>query len=136
MTREDLKDYKNNQIWIKEQMEYIEGQRETINRLNSILSDMPKGSRKVYDTEAENIAKLEDCFNELTSIIVREEQKQKKIVDIVNNMDYPYKNILFKVYIRGKTLVTTASEMGYDYKYMCKIHGIALNEFDNTTEKV
>lgn len=136
MTREDLRDYKSNQIWIKEQMEYIEGQRETINRLNSILSDMPKGSKKIYDTEAENIAKLEDCFNELTSIIIKEEQKQKKIVDIVNDMNYPYKNILFKVYIRGKTLVTTASEMGYDYKYMCKIHGIALNEFDNTTEKV
>ncbi|MCI8411951.1 MAG: hypothetical protein HFJ40_05935 [Clostridia bacterium] len=42
MTREDLKNYKYNQIWIKNQTEYIEAQKETINQLNSILTDMPK----------------------------------------------------------------------------------------------
>lgn len=42
MNREDLKDYKYVQIWIKDQTEYIETQKETINKLNSILSDMPK----------------------------------------------------------------------------------------------
>ncbi len=42
MTREDLKNYKNNQVWIKNQTEYIESQKETINKLTSILNDMPK----------------------------------------------------------------------------------------------
>lgn len=42
MNREDLKNYKYVQIWIKDQTEYIEAQKETINRLSSILSDMPK----------------------------------------------------------------------------------------------
>ena len=42
MNREDLKNYKYVQIWIKDQTEYIETQKETINKLNSILSDMPK----------------------------------------------------------------------------------------------
>lgn len=42
MNREELKNYKHNQIWIKDQIEYIETQKETINKLSSILSDMPK----------------------------------------------------------------------------------------------
>ena len=42
MTREDLKNYKYNQFWIKNQTEYIESQKETINKLTSILNDMPK----------------------------------------------------------------------------------------------
>lgn len=42
MTREDLKNYKYNQVWIKNQTEYIESQMETINKLTSILNDMPK----------------------------------------------------------------------------------------------
>ena len=46
MKREDLKNYKYNQIWIKDQMSYIEAQKETINRLNSTLSDMPKRKQK------------------------------------------------------------------------------------------
>lgn len=135
MTREDLKDYKYNQIWIKDQTEYIEAQKETINKLTSILSDMPKGSKHIYDSEAEKLSKLEDSFRELMDIIVEEEKKQKLIVDIVNSMEYPYKNILFKVYIQGKSLVTVASEMNYNYEYMKRMNGIALNKFDETIKK-
>lgn len=130
MNREDLKNYKYNQIWIKDQTEYIETQKETINRLTAILSDMPKESRQVYDAEAEKIAKLEDCFSGLMDKIIKEEETQEQIVEAINNMQYPFKNILFKVYIQGKSLVTVASEMDYDYKHMCYKHGLALNEFD------
>ncbi len=45
-------------------------------------------------------------------------------------MKYPFKNILFKVYIQGKSLVTVASEMHYSYRDLCRKHGIALNKFD------
>ena len=48
MNREDLKNYKYNQIWIKDQMNYIEAQKETINRLNSTLSDMPKREQNIH----------------------------------------------------------------------------------------
>ena len=130
MKREDLKNYKYNQIWIKDQMNYIEAQKETINRLNSTLSDMPKGSRKANDTEAESISKLVDSFNEMMKIIISEEEKQKKIVEQINKIEFPYRNILFKVYIQGKSLVTVASEMNYSYVHVCREHGVALNKFD------
>ena len=130
MNREELKNYKYNQIWIKDQMNYIEAQKETINRLNSTLSDMPKGSKKVNDTEAESISKLMDSFNEMTKIIIQEEEKQKKIVERINKIEFPYRNILFKVSIQGKSLVTVASELNYSYVHVCREHGIALNKFD------
>lgn len=130
MNREDLKNYKYNQIWIKDQTEYIETQKETINRLNSILSDMPKGSRVVYDNEAEKLTSLMDKFNELMDIVIEEKEKQKAIIENINKIDFPYRNILFKVYIQGKTLVTVASEMHYSYRDLCRKHGIALNKFD------
>lgn len=130
MNREDLKRYKNKQQWIKDQINYIETQKETVNRLNSILSDMPRTSRNVNDKEAENISKLIDSFDEMMQIIIQEEEKQKKIVEQINKVEFPYRNILFKVYIQGKSLVTVACEMNYDYKHMCYKHGIALNKFE------
>lgn len=42
MNRKDLKDYRYNQIWIIDEIKFIEEQKSNINRLNSILSDMPK----------------------------------------------------------------------------------------------
>lgn len=77
-----------------------------------------------------------DMLNELTNKVLLEEEKQRQIVDQVEMLEFPYRNILYKVYIQGKSLVTTASEMGYDYKYMCKMHGFALEKFDNTTKEV
>lgn len=135
MNREDLKNYKYNQIWIKDQTEYIETQKETINRLNSVLSDMPKGSRQVYDSEAENLTKLMDMFNELMQKIIEQKELQNKIVEQVNKIEFPYRNILYKVYIQGKSLVTVASEMNYSYERMKHMNGIALLKFDESEDK-
>ena len=131
MNREDLKDYKYTQMWIKDQTEYIETQKETINRLNSIISDMPRGSKIAYDTEAEKLSELIDKFNELMNTIIEQKKKQEKIVEQVNKIEFPYRNILYKVYIQGKSLVTVASEMNYSYVHICREHGIALNKFDD-----
>lgn len=134
MNRQDLKNYKYNQIWIKDQTEYIETQKETINRLNSILSDMPKGSRKVNDNEAEKLGNLMDKFNELMNVIIKEKENQKNIVEKINGIEFPYRNILFKVYIQGKSLVTVASEMNYSYERMKHMNGIALLKFDESED--
>lgn len=51
-------------------------------------------------------------------------------------MEQPYKLILEKVYIQGKSLVTVASEMNYNYEYMKRMNGIALNKFENIGGKL
>ena len=88
----------------------------------------------VYDKEAEKIAELEDMFNELMDIIIEEKKKQKKIVEMVSKMEFPYRNILYKEYIQGKSLVTVASEMHYNYEYTKRMNGEALNKFDEVTK--
>lgn len=84
----------------------------------------------MYDNEAEKLSKLMDKFNELMDIILQEKEKQEKILEKVNKIEFPYRIILYKVYIQGKSLVTTASEMNYSYVQMCRKHGTALNKFD------
>lgn len=46
MTREDLKDYKNNQKWIEGRLEYIEEYRTNIMNITAVLSDMPKRKQR------------------------------------------------------------------------------------------
>lgn len=130
MTREDLKVYKYNQEFINEQLEYIEIQKSTLEKITSTLNDMPVGSRKVEDSMAEKLASLMDKFNDLLDKINIMQDKQEKIVDQLMSVEQPYLNILYKIYIQGKSLVKVADEMGYDYKHLCYKHGIALNKFD------
>ena len=46
MTREDLKDYKYNQNWINDRLEYIEEYKASLTKITTVLSDMPKRKQK------------------------------------------------------------------------------------------
>lgn len=130
MNRKDLKDYKYNQEWIKGRLEYIEEYRNTINKLTTVLSDLPKGSRTIYDNEAEKIAKLQDTLDELYNYITEQQEKQKAILEQLNKLEQPYRTILELHYINGYNLVEVACKMKYNYEYTKKINSIALKKFD------
>ena len=130
MTREDLKDYKHNQEWIKGRLEYIEEYKTSITNITSVISDMPIGSKKVQDSMAEKVVTLLDNVEELLARIIKEQEKQKLILEQLDKVEQPYKLILEKVYIQGKSLVTVASEMDYSYRDLCRKNGIALRKFE------
>lgn len=89
----------------------------------------------MQDSMAEKVAILLDNVNELLEKVVMEQEKQKKIIEQLNLVEQPYKLILEKAYIQGKSLVTVASEMNYSYEHMKHINGIALKRFDNINTK-
>ena len=130
MTREDLKDYKHNQEWIKGRLEYIEEYKTSITNITSVISDMPKGSKEIQDSMAEKVAILIDNVDDLLAKIVKEQEKQKQILEQLDKVDQPYKLILEKQFIQGKSLIIIAGEMGYSYRDICRKNGIALNKFE------
>ena len=134
MTREDLKNYKYTQEWIKDRTEHIEEYKTSITNITSVLSDMPKGSRQVEDSIAEKIAILLDDVNDILKVILQEEKKQKEIIEQLNKVEQPYRLVLEKYYIQGKKLVTVASEMNYNYEYTKKINQIALKKFEKIND--
>lgn len=135
MNRNDLKNYKYTEEWIKGRIEYIEQYKSNINRLNSILSDMPKGSKEVQDSEAEKIVELLDSVNDLLEKVKEKNKEQMKILQQLEKVEQPYRNILDKYYIQGKSLVVVSAEMNYSYERMKHMHGIALIKFDELEER-
>lgn len=89
----------------------------------------------MQDSMAEKVAILLDNVNELLGKVVIEQEKQKNIIEQLNLVEQPYKLILEKAYIQGKSLVTVASEMNYSYEHMKHINGIALKRFNNINTK-
>lgn len=130
MTREDLKSYKFNQEWIKDRLEYIEELKSMVTNISAVLSDMPKGSRKVEDSMAEKLATLIDSVDDVLYRVTIEDNKQKEILEQLEKVEQPYRLILEKVYIQGKSLVRVADEMNYSYRDLCRKNGIALNIFE------
>ena len=79
---------------------------------------------------AEKLSKLLDSVNDIVNQISNMNKKQVEIEKQLDKIEQPYKNILYKMYIKGNSLVGVASAMNYNYEYICKLHGIALKKFE------
>lgn len=127
MTREDLKKYRHNQMWIEEQIELYKEQRERAEGLRSIIIDgLPKPKNKANYA----IENLIDKYNYILDILNEEQEKQNQIILQLKRVEEPYRTVLTKFYIQGKTLVKVADEMGYGYEWTKKMNGIALKKFE------
>ena len=129
--KDELKAYIHNQEFIKEQLEKIEERKTLIEKITTILSDMPKGTPDNSSLQ-EKIAGLMDMTKELEKTIENWQETQIRIENKINKIEQPYALILYKMYIQGKTLVTVACEMHYNYTYMCEMHGRALKIYKET----
>ena len=137
MTRDDLIRFNINQKWIKARINFCENQIETIGRLNSVLSDMPKGSRSVQDSEVESLVKLLDQINllkeEIRNSTIEMENKIKSQLDL---LEPKYGLLLYHHYILGNSIKYIAKEvLHYREKYVYDLKKEALEKFDELQEK-
>ena len=137
MMSEDLIKFDIGQQWIKARISFCEEQIKSIGRLNSILSDMPKGSRVVYDNEAESLAKLLDQINELEAQIRNTTMEMETKIKVQLELLEPkYGLLLYHHFILGYSIKKIARDvLHYDIKYTYKLKDKALEEFDKYHEK-
>mgnify|MGYP005784296249 CR=1 FL=1 len=127
MNREDLKNYKYNKNWIKRQLEKYEEQKSIVYNITQNLDGMPKAKNKInYGLE-----NLMDQYDEIIEILEEDQKKQNKIILQIRKLEEPYRTILTDKYILGMSLEEISVEIGYAYENVCRMHGSALNKFDN-----
>lgn len=126
MIREDLKNYRYAQKWIKEQLERYEEQRTIVTNITQNLDGMPKAQNKPnYALE-----KLLDQYNYIIELLAKDQEKQNKILEQMMLVKEPYRTILTDKYIKDMSLEEISIDVHYSYDRTCKMHGIALNLFD------
>lgn len=127
MNREDLKNYKYNQKWIKRQLEKYEEQKTMVLNITQTLDGMPHAKNKLNY----NLENLMDKYDYILQILKEDQERQNEILIQIRKLEEPYRTILTDKYILNMTLEETAVDIGYAYENTCRMHGIALNKFDN-----
>lgn len=127
MNREDLKNYKYNQKWIKRQLEKYEEQKTMVLNITQTLDGMPHAKNKPNY----NLENLMDKYDYILQILKEDQERQNEILIQIRKLEEPYRTILTDKYILNMTLEETAVDIGYAYENTCRMHGIALNKFDN-----
>ena len=132
MTRDDLVNFNISQQWRKARIAFLEEQIKSIGRLTAVLSDMPKGSRKVYDNEAESLSKLMDQIKTLEAEITNDAIREENIIkEKLEKLEPKYGLLLYNHYVLGKSIKNIAREIIHnETKYAYKLKDIALDEFE------
>ena len=100
--------------------------RELATRVSPNLSGMPRGGGGVGTQGA--ISKIVDLETEINAEIDKLVEKRKEIEGIIRAVeDSTLQTLLEYRYINGKKWEEIALMMGYDYRYILKIHGKALS---------
>ena len=127
MNRDYLKNYKYNKNWIKRQLENYEEQKTIVYNITQSLDGMPKAKNKPnYGLE-----NLMDQYDKILNILEKDQEEQNEILLQIRKIEEPYRTILTDKYILGMSLEEISVEIGYAYENVCRMHGIALNKFDN-----
>lgn len=126
MNRDYLKNYRYNQKWINRQLEKYEEQKTFVYNISQNLDGMPKAKNKLnYSLE-----NLIDKYDEILKILNDDQEEQNKILLQIRQVEEPYRTILTDKYILGMSLEEISVDIGYAYENVCRMHGTALNKFD------
>lgn len=127
MNRQDLKNYIYSKKWIEKQLENYKEQRGLAESLTQNFDGMPKAKNKT----SYKLEELMDKYNNIIDILIKDQEKQNEIILQLREVEQPYRNILQNKYVLGKSLEEIAVEIGYSYDRTCKMHGTALDKFDD-----
>ena len=137
MTSKDLINFNISQQWRRARIRFFEEQIENVNRLTAILSDMPKGSRLVYDNEAESLSILLDKLTKTRNDIQREaEEMESRAMKELQQLQPKHGLLLYHYYILGTNIKHIAKDViHYSVKYIYDLKKEALEELDKLQEK-
>lgn len=132
MDRKLLENYRIKKINLQDRLEELREKKKNVNRLTASYSgEKVSSSRAVEDGTAERLVVLLDNTKQVEELL---KLLWIELEDIENSIfkiqDPNYQCILYKKYILNEKLEEIADELHYDYKYLCRLHGYALKEWD------
>lgn len=131
--KKELREYRDNIKYIDERQLDAEELKSRILNISAKLSDMPsaKGSNPERAPLEETLDKLKeiekDCNNKLQELLVKKFVVENKI----EQLEQPYKSILYLKYIRGMKLPVIANELNYSHSHIKNMSQDALKKYAN-----
>lgn len=106
--------------------------RSEIEGLRGIVYDKDKIQTSTQgDQMLDGIIRLMDIRVKIASRIAQVEELQLAIITEIHGLnDSRYEEVLYDVYVKLMPLGQVADAMGYEYSYICHLHGDALQAFN------
>lgn len=117
---------------INSKLDQISSLRELATKATSTLSDMPHSPNRSTGSMENIIIKMIDLENEINTDIDTLIDLKRDIVKIIKRIQNPeYQTLLELRYLCFSSWEQIAVDMGYDLRYLYKIHGRAVEQCES-----
>lgn len=122
--KKELREYRDNIKYIEEKQNDAEELKGRIGKLTANLTGMPNGKGDNPDLAPfeENLDRIKDieidCNKKLKELLVKKYIVENKI----EQLEQPFKSILYLKYIRGINLYKVSEQINYSYSHVKKMH--------------
>jgi DNA-directed RNA polymerase specialized sigma24 family protein len=127
--KEELLQYKYAREKVDETLEEYQKYKDRAEKMTSIISDMPRGTSS-SDKIADNAVKMADLSAEYEKRWLEAENKKLEIEKNIDLVEEPYRILLHKRYVEGKTLEEISTLMNYSFDRVRHMHGEALLKYE------
>lgn len=127
--KEELLQYKYAREKVEETLEEYQKYKDRAEKMTSIISDMPRGTSS-SDKVADNAVKMADLSAEYEKRWLEAENKKLEIEKNIDLVEEPYRILLHKRYVEGKTLEEISTLMNYSFDRVRHMHGEALLKYE------
>ena len=131
--KQELREYRDNIKYIEEKQNDAEELRTRIEKITSNITGMPnaKGSnldKTPFEESLDRIQEIQkDCNKKLQELLIKKYLVENKI----EQLEQPYKSILYLKYIRGINLFKVSEELNYSYRHIKNLHQEAIEKYAN-----
>lgn len=127
--KEELLQYKYAREKVDETLEEYQKYKDRAEKMTSIISDMPRGTSS-SDKVADNAVKMADLSAEYEKRWLEAEYMKLEIEKNIDLVEEPYRILLHKRYVEGKTLEEISTLMNYSFDRVRHMHGEALLKYE------
>lgn len=133
LAKQELREYRDNIKYIEEKQNDAEELRTRIEKITSNITGMPnaKGSnldKTPFEESLDRIQEIQkDCNKKLQELLIKKYLVENKI----EQLEQPYKSILYLKYIRGINLFKVSEELNYSYRQIKRLHQEAVEKYAN-----
>lgn len=118
-------------IKIRQRQEQLDELKAAASGFRGIDYSADKIQSSPSDRMAEAVGRYADLESDLQQMIDRYIRRKNTIIGQIEQLeDARHVEVLYARYVRFKPLGAIAEEMGYEYKYLCWLHGKALKVFE------
>lgn len=114
---------------INSKIEQVASLNDLATKCTSTLTGMPRNPNRASSTMADAVGKIIDLQNEINRDIDHLVNLKREIVTVIKAIENPeYQTLLEKRYLCFLTWEKIAVDMGYDLRWLYRIHKRALDE--------